>query len=119
MKRTKVAVSLLVAAFFVLAACAQYVKVTVTNATAEPVHDVEIRYTGGSMQIPEIPANAARTVEIRPSGESGLSVRYRHASGAERAKDADVYLERDYSGTVAVEIRSDKEITVSSNAHPR
>jgi len=101
----------------ILAACAQYVTVTVTNATQQPVRDVQVRYTGGSIDIPDLPPNATRTVRIRPSGESSLTVRYVDAIGTERSKDGDVYLERDYSGTIAIEIRPN-DVVVSSNARP-
>ena len=97
--------------------CVRYVTVEVTNATRQPLHDLVVVYAGGTATISELHAETTTTVRIHPRSESSISIHYRDVLGREHAKDADVYLERDYTGTVTIKIES-SGVLMSSNMHP-
>lgn len=74
-----------------------------------------IRYNGGVANVGSLAPQASQIVKVRPAGESSLFIRYRDQAGVARSSDADIYLERDYSGTIVVQIRPDGKVIVASN----
>lgn len=98
-----------------LAGCSRYVTVTVMNATDQRVGEIRIHYTGGAATIPELQPKEHGIARINPSGESSLHVRYVDATGVAHSKDADIYLEPGYTGTISVEIRSQGDVRFKSN----
>jgi hypothetical protein len=103
--------SLLFLVWLVIVACSQSgVKVVVANQGSKPITKLQLAFTGGQQNLPELAPGADHKFMINPSGESRIDISFIDANGNTRTTKLDVYLGKDYEGEIAVRIGSDSTV---------
>lgn len=87
------------------------VTVIVNNATGGDITNLQIRFTGGSKSSPRLKSAESFEAKVNPNGESHLNVQFADSSGKLHSAEVDVYLERNYSGTIRVTLEPDGKVT--------
>lgn len=87
------------------------VSVVVMNWTPGPLTEVQIEFVGGSVTIPQILPRTSITEVVNPSSESSLTLHFKVATGKRRTEPIDVYIERNYRGTIHITVQPDGQVT--------
>ncbi len=87
------------------------VTVLVNNASGGEITNLQIKFTGGSKSSPKLKPAESFETKVNPSGSSHLVVDFADSSGKQHSAKADVYFERNYSGTIHVTIEPDGKVT--------
>jgi len=80
------------------------VMVDVTNDGSMPVSNLEISFTGGEKTLAKLDPGSTHQFRVEPTGESSVVINFVDALGNSHGEDVDVYLEKNYMGTIAVKI---------------
>ena len=99
MKKVAATVAVLVAICLAVVFLNRGVIVTVRNVGDQPLSGVIVHVTGNSYPLGDIPAGDARSVRVRPVGESHIEIE--HAKGR---LVVDAYFEGGYRGGVSVDV---------------
>jgi hypothetical protein len=75
------------------------VKVSVRNATKQPVNDLVVSFSGGSFSTGTLPPDVAIAYNVNPSGESAIEVKYRFENDLVKTNVGE-YLEKNYRGHI-------------------
>jgi hypothetical protein len=87
------------------------VTVIVNNATGGDITNLQIKFLGGSKSSPKLKSAESFETKVNPNGESHLDVEFADSSGKRHSAKVDVYLERNYSGTIRVTLEPDGKVT--------
>lgn len=87
------------------------VTVIVNNATGGDITNLQIKFTGGSKSSPGLKIAESFETKVNPNGESHLDVEFADSSGKRRSAKVDVYMERNYSGTIRVTLEPNGKVT--------
>jgi hypothetical protein len=87
------------------------IDVRIANNGDVPIRDVSLRFRGGAKYIPLILPEQSLSVNIQPRGKSGLQFEFTRGTDDYRTGAIDVYMERDYSGTVLLRVGRDGAVT--------
>ena len=83
------------------------VHVTVINSGPEPLTEVVVHVTGNEHQIGKLSVGEARTVRVRPTGESHVEISFVDSRQQMHRVNAGGYFEaEDYHGTIEVELEA-------------
>ena len=108
----------LFAAVLVMLYLERGVLVTVRNSDARALRSLEVHVTGRSYNLGDLEPGASRSVRVNPRGESHVELRFRDHLGKTPAPVVDCYLEAGYSGTIAVDVDSERVRKVNCSTYP-
>lgn len=91
------------------------IEVEVSNQSGSDIKDVTLAFTGGSEILPLVRDGSTESMLIEPTGESSLTISFTDSAGNTISKQADIYLEPGYQGTISVTVRPADQIDVQSN----
>jgi hypothetical protein len=80
------------------------VKAVVRNAGTAAMQDVHVVVTGHTYTLGDIQPKEIRSVRVKPTGESRITIRYTDASGTSKHVDVDCYIESGYAGSISVDV---------------
>lgn len=89
------------------------VTAVVRNAGADTIRDVHVVVTGRSYPLGDIAPGQARSVRLRPAGESSITLRF--TDSAARSAHVDCFLEPGYSGSIEIDIAGGVVSRVANN----
>lgn len=95
-----------------VAACTKGVSLEVTNETGAPISNIQVTFVGGSVSFPVAEPNLPLKARINPVSESNLVLTYIAEDGQVRSNAIDVYIERNYRGSVGIAIRPAGEVQI-------
>lgn len=98
---------------FVTTSCSRHPRVTVVNASADPLAHLVISGSGFSESLGPLAPGEQKTVEVRPSADTGLALTF-EAKGATHAPPADGYFEASGLYRVRATVRPDFSVKVES-----
>ncbi len=93
--------------------CSRHPRVTVVNASADPLTDLVLSGSGFSEPLGSLAPGEKKTVEVRPSADTGLTVTF-EAKGTTHAPPADGYFEASRLYRVTATVRPDFSVKVES-----
>ena len=93
--------------------CSRHPQVTVVNTSADPLADLIVSGSGFSEPLGSFAPGEQKTVEVRPSADTGLSLTF-EAKGATHAPPADGYFEASGLYRVRATVRPDFSVKVES-----
>jgi hypothetical protein len=112
MKRISIRLLLPLILLFTIS-CSRHPRVTVVNASADPLANLVISGSGFSEPLGTLAPGEKKTVEVTPSGDTGLALEF-EAKGATHAPPADGYFEASGLYRVKATARPDFSVTVES-----
>ncbi|PAW69141.1 MAG: hypothetical protein B9S38_10535 [Verrucomicrobiia bacterium Tous-C4TDCM] len=113
MKRIGPALLLLLLCLVPVSSCSRHPRVTVVNASADPLAHLVISGSGFSEPLGPLAPGEQKTVEVRPSADTGLALTF-EAKGTTHAPPADGYFEASGLYRVRATVRPDFSVTVES-----
>lgn len=93
--------------------CSRHPRVTVMNASADPLTNLVLSGSGFSEPLGSLAPGEQKTVEVRPSGDTGLAVTF-EAKGTTHAPPADGYFEASGLYRVRATVQPDFSVKVES-----
>ena len=93
--------------------CSRHPRVTVVNASAEPLANLLVSGSGFSEPLGTLAPGEKKTVEVTPSADTGLSLTF-DAKGTTHAPPADGYFEASGLYRVTATVRPDFSVKVES-----
>lgn len=101
-----------------VAGCAQGPQVKLSNASAEPLNNVALRFNGGEAVLGVVGPGNTRTVTLSPRGESHLTLVFLDSRDKSHEQLIDIYFEPGYQGTLNVRVGPDLKATWTGNFRP-
>jgi len=98
----------------VLTACARDPQVTVINASGVPLNGVVIKGTGFEQAVGDLAPASSRTVSVKPTGETGLSIAF-DKDGQRVTHGPSGYFEASGMYQVTATIRPDGSVAVTED----
>jgi len=98
----------------VLTACARDPQVTVINASGVPLNGVVIKGTGFEQTVGDLAPASSRTVSVKPTGETGLSIAF-DKDGQRVTHGPSGYFEASGMYQVTATIRPDGSVAVTED----
>jgi hypothetical protein len=92
--------------------------VNVTNDGPTPVSNLRVSFKGGEKSLAKLDPGRAQMFRVKPSGESDVTLRFVDALGDAHSHNVDVYLEKNYRGTIDVKIDRFGKITWQDKITP-
>lgn len=87
------------------------IDVGIANDGDVPIRNVNLRFRGGVKRVPLILPGHSASVNIQPQGKSRLQLEFTRGTDDHRQGAVNVYMERDYSGTVLLRVGRDGAVT--------
>lgn len=87
------------------------VTVIVINTSGGEITNLQIKFTGGSKSSPKLKPAESFETKVNPNGESHIDVEFSDSSGKRHSAKVDVYLERNYSGTIRITLEPGGKVT--------
>lgn len=94
-----------------------YVKITNNADTA--LKDVEIAYSGGTIHVGTLEPKGSYGQWVNPNSASIWNMEWFGSSGAKESLAIDVYVERNYSGSVEITVEHDGTVAVVDRVKTR
>lgn len=113
MKRICSILSLFLICLIPFASCSRHPRVAVLNASADPLTNLVVSGSGFSEPLGSLAPGEQKTVEVRPSADTGLAVTF-EAKGTNHAPPADGYFEASGLYRVRATVRPDFSVKVES-----
>jgi hypothetical protein len=93
--------------------CSRHPRVTVVNASADSLTNLVLSGSGFSESLASLAPGEQKTIEVRPSGDTGLSLSF-DARGTTHATPADGYFEASGFYRVTATVQPDFSVKVES-----
>jgi len=90
------------------------VYVSITNSTQNTLKHIDIIYSGGIIDIPELAPSTSCGQYINPDWESDLTLEWFDSSGAKHSHTIGEYIEHNYAGSVEITLEPDNKVSVTS-----
>lgn len=98
---------------FVTTSCSRHPRVTVVNASSDPLTNLVLSGSGFSEPLGSLAPGEQKTIEVRPSADTGLAVSF-EAKGTTHAPPADGYFEASGLYRVRATVQPDFSVKVES-----
>ena len=113
MKRICSTLPLFLLFLFVTTSCSRHPRVTVVNASADPLTDLVLSGSGFSELLGSLAPGEQKTVEVRPSADTGLALNF-EAKSTTHTPPADGYFEASGLYRVRATVQPDFSVKVES-----
>jgi len=77
-------------------------QVTIENSSGFPMQNARLRIRGQEAMIDKLSPSERRSVRLRPSGETGLTLEFTDPGGRVCQQDLDVYMDHNLGGYIDV-----------------
>jgi hypothetical protein len=94
------------------------VMVVVSNGMSADIQDVELHFTGGMRHVGMVQPGSEVSVRVRPTGDSGLELRYVDSLGIQHKEAIGVYFDgENFRGSIDIQIHSDGTVTFVDSSY--
>lgn len=89
------------------------VRVVITNNSEASVHNIQLKYAGGSAVFDKVNHHQSVSYEVNPTSESDLRIQFEDKDGQLQRATIEAYIEPNYEGMIKISIEPGHSLVVN------